>query len=615
MKKLVSLLVAMLMVFTMNATVFATSGTDTKSGSDEDGNFTLTIDIHQGGDAEGYVYTAYQIFKGDVYVEDNGTKKTLSNIEWGADVDLGKVKKEFEGMPAADVAKSITSDVATGNEKDTQDAKNFASIIAGCLKDGVKGKSSEVNRRTTDNKVENYVINGLAAGYYLVENTKIPEYNEGEASTADAFTRYILQIVGDATAQPKSDVPTSDKKIVENDEKVDVNEAAIGDEVSYLIEGKLPSNFADFKEYYYVFNDTLSKGLVIGNGTEKTNEETAIEVKLVNAGIRKDVSAYFYRHIGARDAVTGTAIKVGIQDLQSLNKINGITVDANTVIEVTYTAVVHEDAEIGVNSNTNDVILDFSNDPNKSGNGNSEPKENPEEPKKPDPTGQTPKKTVETYVTEFSILKVDENGNPLPGVEFELTGKNGEKITLVEKEEFVLDPNGEYWKLADGSYTATEPIVEDVTDEEGKVTVKNNIDKYANITNKYKLTKTLKTTSTAVAGTVAGEVDDTTGRVTFTGLGQGTYTIHESVTPAGYNTIEDITFTISFDVETQQFSTNHPKISLGTNNTLETTIENNKGSLLPSTGGIGTTIFYVVGTVLVLGAAILLVTKRRMKEQ
>ena len=48
---------------------------------------------------------------------------------------------------------------------------------------------------------------------------------------------------------------------------------------------------------------------------------------------------------------------------------------------------------------------------------------------------------------------------------------------------------------------------------------------------------------------------------------------------------------------------------------LDTSIVNQKGSLLPSTGGIGTTIFYIIGGVLVLGAAILLITKKRMSRE
>ena len=129
MKKLVSLAVAMLMVFTMNASVFATGGTNTESGSPSDGNFTLTIGAHDGGDADGYVYNAYQIFKGNVY-EVNGTK-TLSNIEWGDDVDQNneEFKNEFANKTAEEVAKSITSPNTTTNENDTNAAKEFAAKI------------------------------------------------------------------------------------------------------------------------------------------------------------------------------------------------------------------------------------------------------------------------------------------------------------------------------------------------------------------------------------------------------------------------------------------------------------------------------------------------------
>ena len=86
----------------------------------------------------------------------------------------------------------------------------------------------------------------------------------------------------------------------------------------------------------------------------------------------------------------------------------------------------------------------------------------------------------------------------------------------------------------------------------------------------------------------------------FTGLANGSYTLVESTVPAGYNKLDDTPVTIAdSDV---------------TLDNLAQTINviNNAGSVLPSTGGIGTTIFYVIGAILVLGAGILLVTRRRM---
>ena len=89
----------------------------------------------------------------------------------------------------------------------------------------------------------------------------------------------------------------------------------------------------------------------------------------------------------------------------------------------------------------------------------------------------------------------------------------------------------------------------------------------------------------------------------FTGLANGTYTLVEKTVPAGYNKAADSTFTIS---EGNYTATNLEQTS---------TVINEAGSVLPSTGGIGTTIFYAIGAVLVIGAGIVLVTRRRMNVQ
>lgn len=105
------------------------------------------------------------------------------------------------------------------------------------------------------------------------------------------------------------------------------------------------------------------------------------------------------------------------------------------------------------------------------------------------------------------------------------------------------------------------------------------------------------------------------GTFNIIGLDAGTYTLEETVTPAGYNTCADIEIVIS---------ATHTENGAGTaaNLTLESAtknmsneIINKSGSSLPSTGGIGTTIFYAGGGALVVGAGVLLIAKKRMSNK
>lgn len=118
----------------------------------------------------------------------------------------------------------------------------------------------------------------------------------------------------------------------------------------------------------------------------------------------------------------------------------------------------------------------------------------------------------------------------------------------------------------------------------------------------------------AVAGdtdTLTAITTDDTGRFTVQGLDADTYYLVENTAPKGYNKLEDaIPFVIT---QTKDDSGNviaHVSIDNQVVETVE--VENNSGAVLPSTGGIGTTVFYIVGSVLLLGAAVLLITKKRM---
>ena len=96
---------------------------------------------------------------------------------------------------------------------------------------------------------------------------------------------------------------------------------------------------------------------------------------------------------------------------------------------------------------------------------------------------------------------------------------------------------------------------------------------------------------------------DNKGAASFKGLADGTYQLVETKAPAGYNQL-----TGPQEVKVAGSTTDTTKLSV------EAKVANSAGTLLPSTGGMGTTIFYVLGFVLVVGAGVLLVTKKRMSD-
>lgn len=560
MKKLASLLLALVMVFALAAPAFA---------ADETGS--ITINSSTNVSVAGKTFNAYKILDVKSY-----TAGENATVVYTVPAEMKNFYMNRYGL--------------TGNEGDF-DAQVVAKIneegdlfaFAAAALAAAKAADITPGTATAEVEADSVTIDRLPLGYYVVE----------DAGTATPISALILDTTNpDVEATIKADKPSVDKKIDGDKDTddgttgdVEHNNAAVGDNVPYKVTSKVP-DMTGYTKYYFVLNDTLSKGLTF-------NDDVAITIggKTLVKG-----TDYTVAHTENDDGTT--SVEIVFKNFIQYKDQTGAD------ITVTYSATVNEDAVIGVEGNPNEVTLTYSNDPNVKDDGDPE---NPDKPTPDSPVGETPKEETRTYVTDIELIKVDPQGNRLTGAEFKIEGTKLNTV-LVRTDVYTEDENGAYWKLKDGSYTTDDPSAEGMDQS-----------KYESTTTKY--TKTVKTTTiektenVTYTGTVGND-----GVLRFEGLSAGTYTITEIKAPDGYNLLKDpITVTIGFTVP-EAPSTECTWTYTGTDivngtNTNHVTVINQSGSELPSTGGMGTTLFYIVGGILVLAAVVLLVTKKRMSAE
>ena len=229
----------------------------------------------------------------------------------------------------------------------------------------------------------------------------------------------------------------------------------------------------------------------------------------------------------------------------------------DTPITVTYTATVNEQAVTKIDKNK--ATLTYHNNP-----------------KDDNSKETTPPEEVKTFSSKIVIKKVDgaDKETPLANAKFVLRAKTVGTST----------GDSHQSDLAAGKYYYYDEDAKDV--------------KWVTVTSE-KAEDLVKDTSITVAVTNAQGVSDA-----FKGLENGTYELIEVEAPAGYNLV-----TTPKEVTINGSDTDETSL------TINSEVENNSGTQLPSTGGIGTTIFYAIGAVLVIGAGIVLVTRRRMNAQ
>lgn len=496
---------------------------------------------------------AYQVFAGTY----NDTDSNLTITGWGDGINVtafitaikadATIGSSFAGEITNDAAGAQAVADIVGKWTDNSDEANaFAKLAV-------------ANAATKSGTYSEGVISGIADGYYVMADESAATATD---PTGSAFTLGLLQVVGGENVEvtTKIDYPTVVKKVQEDDKTDDggygagFNDVADWDantDVPFKIIATMPSNIDEYDHYYMNFTDTLDD--TFGNP----------ENIVVTAGTKTLVKDTDYTI-----AANGNDMNIVIMDLKG---VDGLTVNDKTTVTVTYTAKLNVSganlAIIGRNGQKNKVKLEYSNNPNKTGDGSSAP----------DDTGETPEDKVIVFTYELDITKID-----------------GATKATIENAQFKLGNDKNQWATVneDGYFTGW-------VDNEASATV-------------------LKS--------------DANGIFKVIGLDDGSYKLKELNWSEEYN-IPETAFEAVIDANTLFTQDDYANASAalieltgsvnGKDDTganaddgiVAGTIENNKGTTLPSTGGIGTTLFYVGGGCVVALAGVALITKKRMNNR
>ena len=540
-------------------------------------DYTVTINkADDSNDKATHTYEAYQVFAGDLH--GTGDDAVLSNVVWGSGVngsallDALKASSEF-GTPSAfascDSAQKVAEVIDQWSD-DTKMLQKFADIVAANLSASPTVSGTAGNNKLTMN----------APGYYFIKD------KDGTLDNSElgAYTDYILKVVDSVTIEAKEDVPAITKKIIESDGLKEANTASIGDSVDFQLDSKVPDMSA-YNKYFYVINDTMGSGLDFKPST----------VKVYIDDMTTPINSSNYE-VQTGAAADGYSFQIVMKNFKK-NYEN----KTGKAIKVTYSAELTDKADRTEKGNENKVNLTYSNNPNHEYKGENEPSTTPGD---GDVTGKTPDSNTKTYTTSLMLNKIDGADNSvLAGAKFELKGSGVNKVIIANAESFKPNAAGTYYKLKDGTFTLTAPTPETSAQYESTET-------------KYILDEKSTSHSGSGENSYVEAITDDMGKLTFAGLGSGTYTLTETEAPSGYNKLANpinISITAAPTLEGPNWTvTKDGEALTKPTGIYEFTVENNKGVTLPSTGGMGTTIFYVVGGLLVAGALVLFVVKKRM---
>ena len=567
MKKVITMVLVLAMVLSLAVPTFAAT------------DYTLTIN----NTVDGHTNEAYQIFTGDLVTKDG--RDVLSNIVWGsavanpagllaainADAKLSALHGAADAAALAVKLSAVTSDSETIDQ--------FAEVVAPFL---------TVVAGTSTDEGDCYEISGLVAGYYLVKDQDDTLDNKN-----DVYTKYIIRVLKDQTVTPKGDVPSVDKEINDTVDGTfnEVEDFDISDTAYYKWTATFPSNLKSYEKYIYQFTDNLPKGLkftrfeqIYIEGHDGNRVHTFYDV--TDADPANDtLPAGISTNLVENGDMT-SVLTLNFADLLTLYP----SILPTHKLIVKYSCMVTRDA-LFVNAMTNTVSAKFSNNPNGTGDGD---------------LGETPDDVAHAFTFKINVDKYDADNaaTKLEGAEF-----------VLYYERTVADSTVKYY-----AQVVTEEMVY-VVDGDG------------NVTSTLRPEAERMLNGTPVDGDDIGVVygwtdvranasildTDATGKLAVRGLDEGIYYLQETKAPAGYNLMETPVqikivpkYTVAGNTASVEVSYEVDSIAQASDTV---GVRNSSGSTLPVTGGIGTTLFYVFGSVMVLAAVVLLITKKRMTAE
>lgn len=384
----------------------------------------------------------------------------------------------------------------------------------------------------------------------------------------------------------------------------DVADYDIGDSIPYDIFTMLPESVDIYNYYAILIQDTADEGLTFEESSFKLTVN-AKPVTLAKVGTEDAASAHFLYEIVANENKSNTLYVYpnynytlhekdaeGKVQVVGPNNTYGGDIKAffaadedgtygtmsGATISFEYTCKLNENAKVGVEGNENTYVLKYSNNPYGDG------------------FGQTVGDTNIALTFKFNVDKKDGAGKPLGGADFALYKFVAESATEKDGLEKLDQVNawGKWVELED-----IKSVAADEKDDETTAGIDESATKY---------------------------------HFSWTGIDDGYYKLVETVTPAGYNSIEDIVFKVANShAKVLDGATNPTLVSLSVTHVSggsmgDTSIDNDAGSIsiavinksgaeLPSTGGMGTTMLYVIGGIMVAFAVVMLVTKKRMSAE